>query len=164
MSLLDVRNLRKSFGGVRAVAALASAAARGKARSGGTCAGTATDSPYARTRRSASVAAPAGTIVRMKDASTERVAKGLAAVRDVLSVLGRRFPLLEVEILPVLVQGSGAAPQSIAKAASERSRSLFWPAVTNSWPATSGSTASESCCGEVTSSSLRSLPSTDRTR
>jgi 3-hydroxyacyl-CoA dehydrogenase / enoyl-CoA hydratase / 3-hydroxybutyryl-CoA epimerase len=32
----------------------------------------------------ASVAAPAGTIVRMKDADTIRVAKGLAAVRDVL--------------------------------------------------------------------------------
>lgn len=38
---------------------------------------------------------------------------GGAAVRDVLSVLGRRFPLLEVEILPVLVQGSGAAPQIV---------------------------------------------------
>jgi len=34
-----------------------------------------------------------------------------AAVRDVLSVLGRRFPLLHVEILPVLVQGASAAPQ-----------------------------------------------------
>lgn len=34
-----------------------------------------------------------------------------AAVRDVLSVLARRFPLLEVEILPVPVQGDGAAPQ-----------------------------------------------------
>lgn len=32
-----------------------------------------------------------------------------AAVRDVLSVLGRRFPLLEVEVLPVPVQGEGAA-------------------------------------------------------
>ena len=32
----------------------------------------------------ASVAAPAGTIVRMKDADTARVAKGLAAVRDVM--------------------------------------------------------------------------------
>ncbi|MFL6593772.1 MAG: exodeoxyribonuclease VII large subunit [Luteimonas sp.] len=37
-----------------------------------------------------------------------------AAVRDVLSVLGRRFPLLHVEILPVLVQGASAAPQIAA--------------------------------------------------
>ena len=34
-----------------------------------------------------------------------------AAVRDVLSVLGRRFPLLEAEVLPVPVQGDGAAVQ-----------------------------------------------------
>jgi exodeoxyribonuclease VII large subunit len=34
-----------------------------------------------------------------------------AAVRDVLSVLARRYPLLDVEILPVLVQGAGAAAQ-----------------------------------------------------
>ena len=34
-----------------------------------------------------------------------------AAVRDVLSVLARRYPLLEVEILPVLVQGASAAAQ-----------------------------------------------------
>ena len=34
-----------------------------------------------------------------------------AAVRDVLSVLARRFPLLEVEILPVPVQGASAAAQ-----------------------------------------------------
>lgn len=34
-----------------------------------------------------------------------------AAVRDVLSVLARRFPLVEVEILPVTVQGEGAAAQ-----------------------------------------------------
>ncbi len=34
-----------------------------------------------------------------------------AAVRDVLSVLGRRFPLLPVEVLPVPVQGDGAAAQ-----------------------------------------------------
>lgn len=34
-----------------------------------------------------------------------------AAVRDVLSVLGRRFPLLEVELLPSLVQGETAAAQ-----------------------------------------------------
>lgn len=34
-----------------------------------------------------------------------------AAVRDVLSVLGRRFPLLAVDVLPVPVQGDGAAAQ-----------------------------------------------------
>ncbi|GGA72816.1 exodeoxyribonuclease 7 large subunit [Arenimonas soli] len=34
-----------------------------------------------------------------------------AAIRDVLSVLGRRFPLLDVEVLPVPVQGDGAAAQ-----------------------------------------------------
>jgi exodeoxyribonuclease VII large subunit len=36
-----------------------------------------------------------------------------AAVRDVLSVLARRYPLLEVDILPVLVQGKEAAAQII---------------------------------------------------
>lgn len=36
-----------------------------------------------------------------------------AAVRDVLSVIGRRFPLVEVEILPVPVQGAGAAAQIV---------------------------------------------------
>ena len=36
-----------------------------------------------------------------------------AAIRDVLSVLARRFPLLEVEVLPVPVQGDGAAPQIV---------------------------------------------------
>ena len=34
-----------------------------------------------------------------------------AAVRDVLSVIGRRFPLLQVDVLPVPVQGEGAAAQ-----------------------------------------------------
>ena len=34
-----------------------------------------------------------------------------AAVRDVLSVLARRFPLLEVDVLPVQVQGENAAAQ-----------------------------------------------------
>jgi len=34
-----------------------------------------------------------------------------AAVRDVLSVLARRFPLLDVELLPSLVQGESAAAQ-----------------------------------------------------
>jgi exodeoxyribonuclease VII large subunit len=34
-----------------------------------------------------------------------------AAVRDVLSVLARRFPLLDVDLLPSLVQGDSAAPQ-----------------------------------------------------
>lgn len=37
-----------------------------------------------------------------------------AAVRDVLSVLARRLPLLEVEILPVPVQGEAAAAQIVA--------------------------------------------------
>ncbi len=32
-----------------------------------------------------------------------------AAIRDVLSVLGRRFPLIEVDVFPSLVQGSEAA-------------------------------------------------------
>ena len=36
---------------------------------------------------------------------------GGAAVRDVLQVLARRFPLLPVEILPVPVQGAGAAAE-----------------------------------------------------
>jgi exodeoxyribonuclease VII large subunit len=36
-----------------------------------------------------------------------------AAVRDVLSVLGRRFPLLDVEVLPVQVQGATAAAQIV---------------------------------------------------
>jgi len=34
-----------------------------------------------------------------------------AAVRDVISVLGRRFPLLEVDVLPTQVQGAAAAAQ-----------------------------------------------------
>ncbi|MEI2454675.1 exodeoxyribonuclease VII large subunit [Lysobacter firmicutimachus] len=37
-----------------------------------------------------------------------------AAVRDVLSVLARRFPLVEAEVLPVPVQGEGAAAQIAA--------------------------------------------------
>jgi len=37
-----------------------------------------------------------------------------AAVRDVLSVLGRRFPLADVEILPAPVQGSVAAAQIVS--------------------------------------------------
>ncbi|MCS4356426.1 exodeoxyribonuclease VII large subunit, partial [Klebsiella pneumoniae] len=32
-----------------------------------------------------------------------------AVIRDIVSVLRRRFPLLEVELLPVPVQGEGAA-------------------------------------------------------
>ena len=34
-----------------------------------------------------------------------------AAVQDVLSVLSRRFPLIEVDVLPVAVQGQGAAAE-----------------------------------------------------
>jgi exodeoxyribonuclease VII large subunit len=37
-----------------------------------------------------------------------------AAVRDVLSVLARRFPLVEVDVLPVQVQGATAAAQIVA--------------------------------------------------
>ncbi len=37
-----------------------------------------------------------------------------AAVRDVLSVLARRFPLVEADVLPVPVQGDGAAAQITA--------------------------------------------------
>lgn len=36
-----------------------------------------------------------------------------AAIRDVLSVLGRRFPAVPVTILPVAVQGKEAAPQIV---------------------------------------------------
>lgn len=47
-----------------------------------------------------------------------------AAVRDVLSVLARRFPLLEVELLPALVQGDTAAAQitSLLRAADASGR------------------------------------------
>ncbi len=38
-----------------------------------------------------------------------------AAVRDIMSVLGRRYPLAEVKLFPVPVQGADAAPE-IAKA------------------------------------------------
>ena len=37
-----------------------------------------------------------------------------AAVRDVLSVLARRFPLVEVDVLPVQVQGEAAPAQIVA--------------------------------------------------
>ena len=37
-----------------------------------------------------------------------------AAIRDVLSVIARRFPLVEVEILPVPVQGKEAPPAIVA--------------------------------------------------
>lgn len=37
-----------------------------------------------------------------------------AAVRDMLNILGRRFPLAKVVFMPVLVQGDGAPPQLVA--------------------------------------------------
>lgn len=37
-----------------------------------------------------------------------------AAIRDILDILKRRFPLAEVRIYPALVQGDGAPPQLIA--------------------------------------------------
>jgi exodeoxyribonuclease VII large subunit len=37
-----------------------------------------------------------------------------AAVRDVLSVLARRFPMLEIDVLPVPVQGAASAPAIVA--------------------------------------------------
>lgn len=37
-----------------------------------------------------------------------------AVIRDILSVLGRRFPLIEVELLPTQVQGGSAAAQIAA--------------------------------------------------
>lgn len=36
-----------------------------------------------------------------------------AAVRDIMNVLGRRFPLAEIVFVPVLVQGEGAPPQLV---------------------------------------------------
>jgi len=47
-----------------------------------------------------------------------------AAVRDVLSVLARRFPMLEVDLLPSLVQGESAAAQitSLLRAADASGR------------------------------------------
>lgn len=37
-----------------------------------------------------------------------------AAVRDMLNILGRRFPMAKVVFVPVLVQGDGAPPQLVA--------------------------------------------------
>ena len=36
-----------------------------------------------------------------------------AAVRDIINVLGRRFPMAKVVLVPVLVQGDGAPPQLV---------------------------------------------------
>ncbi len=36
-----------------------------------------------------------------------------AAVRDIMNVLGRRFPLAQIVFVPVLVQGEGAPPQLV---------------------------------------------------
>lgn len=51
-----------------------------------------------------------------------------AVVRDVLSVLARRFPLVEVDVLPVQVQGAGAAAQ-ILKALQSASDSTRYDVV-----------------------------------
>lgn len=48
-----------------------------------------------------------------------------AAVRDVLSVLGRRFPLLPVDILPVPVQGDSAAAAIRAMLAKANTSGLY---------------------------------------
>lgn len=45
-----------------------------------------------------------------------------AAVRDIINVLGRRFPLVRVEVYPAVVQGE-AAPKSIAEALKRADRS-----------------------------------------
>ena len=47
-----------------------------------------------------------------------------AVVRDIVSVLRRRFPLVEVDVLPVPVQGDGAAPQlrAMLQRAADRGR------------------------------------------
>lgn len=45
-----------------------------------------------------------------------------AAVRDIINVLGRRFPLVRVEIYPAVVQGE-AAPKSISEALKRADRS-----------------------------------------
>ncbi|SEK76750.1 Exodeoxyribonuclease VII large subunit [Pseudoxanthomonas sp. GM95] len=47
-----------------------------------------------------------------------------AAVRDVISVLGRRFPLLQVDVLPTQVQGATAAAQiaALVRAAGDSGR------------------------------------------
>lgn len=48
-----------------------------------------------------------------------------AAIRDVLSVLGRRFPLLDVEVLPVPVQGDSAAGKITAMLRSAQSSGRY---------------------------------------
>jgi exodeoxyribonuclease VII large subunit len=48
-----------------------------------------------------------------------------AAIRDILSVLERRFPAIPVTVLPVAVQGKEAAPQIVAALARAHHAQLF---------------------------------------
>jgi exodeoxyribonuclease VII large subunit len=66
-----------------------------------------------------------------------------AAVRDVLSVTARRFPMLEVDVLPVAVQGTGAA--------AVRSRTCG-ASTTSRWPGRSPPRRSRSCPRSATRS------------
>ncbi len=73
-----------------------------------------------------------------------------AAVRDVLSVLARRFPLVEVDVLPVPVQGEAAAAQIRDDAAAGRClralrRDRCWHAAAARWKT----------CGPSTTKHLR---------
>lgn len=48
-----------------------------------------------------------------------------AAVRDILNVLGRRFPLAQIVFVPVLVQGEGAPPQLVKAVETFNERRFF---------------------------------------